>query len=302
MNILQLRSNLSSIPMDPGIPFVVYTVGTENQPLMTRLEGYSAHQFFFTFSGTGHFRLLNSDSDSGSNSDQWSLVPPGTLLYIPEGLPHEYGPIGEEPWMIGYVTFVEQSYGLLEQYGFGAAFLRSELQETGRLYELLHQIWQYSGPDYDPWRAAELLFAFCLEIKRQTVPKEGSAGKLPETSKASRYPHSVVSQATRFLQDHLQRPITVTELSAHVGYSPKQLTRLFRESLDTTPLQYLQRIRLHTAIQLLERHPEMTIRQAAAHVGMEPVYFTRLFRRTFGATPSAFVAGLGGQQKTTASP
>ncbi|MFF2091387.1 AraC family transcriptional regulator [Paenibacillus sp. NPDC058174] len=299
MDILQLRSNLSSIPMDPAIPFAVYTVGTENQPLMTRLEGYSAHQFFFTFSGTGHFRLLSfdPDSDTGSDSGQWSLIPPGTLLYIPEGLPHEYGPVGEEPWMVGYVTFVEQCYGLLEQYGFGASFFRSKLQETGRLYELLYQLWQQSGRDYDPWRAAELLFAFCLEIKRQLVPEESSAEKLPETSKASRYPHSVVSQATRFLQDHLQRPITVTELSAHVGYSSKQLTRLFRESLDTTPLQYLQRIRLHTAIQLLERHPEMTIRQAAAHVGMEPVYFTRLFRRTFGTTPSAFAAGLSGRQE-----
>ncbi|NIK78586.1 AraC-like DNA-binding protein [Paenibacillus castaneae] len=277
MNLLELRSNLTAIPFELGIPFAVYTVGTENQPLMTRLEGFSANQWFLTFSGTGSFRFLGEDN--------WSLVPPGTLLYIPSGLPHEYGPHGSDPWIIGYVTFMEQADGFLAHLGCGNQFFRAELQDVNRPYELLSAIWQHSGPQYNAWRTSEHFFAFCLEIKKQT--KAGNSDKpTADSAQTARYPHSVVHHATRYMQDHLQRNITVAELSAHVGYSSKQLTRLFRESLDTTPLQYLQRIRLQAAALLLEQHPHMTIRQTAAHVGMEPVYFTRLFRRMFGVVPS----------------
>ncbi|NEN83514.1 AraC family transcriptional regulator [Paenibacillus elgii] len=299
MDHLHLRSNLTG-PLDPDIPFTVYTVGTEEQQLLTRLEGFSANQLFLTFSGTGCFRLLGEDNRS--------LITPGTLLYIPAGLPYECGPQGAEPWSVGYLTFVDRqegrsgsdhgdggcggSKGLLANWGFGSTFFRAPLRNWSRLYDLLQRIWGHSGPNYDPWVTAELLFSFCLEIKKQLAADNERANAA--VTGADRYPHSVVYRATRFLQDHLQRNLTVTELAAHVGYSPKQLTRLFRESLGTTPLQYMQRIRLQTAASLLEQQPSMAIRQAAAHVGMEPVYFTRLFRRLFGVTPSDFADGKKG--------
>lgn len=65
------------------------------------------------------------------------------------------------------------------------------------------------------------------------------------------------------------------------------LTRLFRQSIGLTPLQYLQQIRLRTARLLLQDHPELTVRQAASYVGLEPVYFTRLYKREFHRLPSA---------------
>ncbi|MBE1442458.1 AraC family transcriptional regulator [Paenibacillus sp. OAS669] len=274
---LQLRSSLFS-SLEGEIPFAVYTVGADEQKPMNRWEGFSANQLLLSFSGTGLFRL--------TGEDKWDTVPPRTLLYIPGGLPHEYRPQDAEPWLVGYVTFMERESGPLSHWGFGSTFSRMQLQEITRLDELLYAIWSHSGPDYDPWQSAELLFSFCLEVKKQAA----AAGNPPSTSlpKPMRYRNAVVHTATRFLQDHLQRNLGMAELSAHVGYSSKQLTRLFQETLGTTPLQYLQKLRLQTAVQLLEQNPNMTVQQAAMHVGMEAVYFTRLFRRLFGVTPSQY--------------
>ncbi|PYI51967.1 AraC family transcriptional regulator [Paenibacillus flagellatus] len=283
MELLKLRTNLQDSFGD-DVPVSVYTVGTEHQSSISRLKGFSANQLFVTFSGTGLFRTLDRDKDISDT------VGPNTLLYIPAGLPHQYWPQGEAPWSVGYVTFVENRPGFLAGWGFGDSPIRLPLARTDRLHELLGRIWRRSGPDdFDPWGSTELLLAFCVEAKKQAA-----LGRTAATDEAPfrtvRYRDSAVDSAVRFLHDHLQRDLTMTELAAHVGYSPKQLSRLFVRSLGSTPLQYWQRLRLHTAALLLAEQPGMTVRQAAAHIGMEPVYFTRLFRRTYGVVPSAYKA------------
>lgn len=276
LELLSLRSN-SLYQIDEGLPFAVYTAGTEIQSPITRLEGFSANQLFLTFSGKGRFRL--------PGQDKWDILQPHMLLYIPAGKPHEYMPEGVEPWYVGYVTFVENEAGMLSGWGFGAESFHCPFKEKERLYDLLKKIWSLSGAQHDEWAATECLFAFCLELKRQ-LQSTSKVSISAFTNRAYEDQHTIVDIAVRFLHDHLERHITMGELAAHVGYSQKQLTRLFRNSLQMTPLQYLQQLRLRTASLLLAEQPNMSIRQAAAYIGMEPVYFTRLFRRVYGITPS----------------
>ncbi|WP_274365126.1 helix-turn-helix domain-containing protein [Paenibacillus thermotolerans] len=275
MKLLPLRANRRRTA-EQHIPVTVYTVGTELQPPTTRLNGFSADQLFITFSGTGVFKRRGQD--------QWDIIEPDSFFYIPAGVPHEYLPQGEEPWFIGYVSFDEHRPGLLESFGFGGEPFHQAVKHTGRLYELLEQIWAQAGPDSEGWRSAELFLSFCLELNKQTVPR--GAGSMQATARPVRYPDSLVESVVLFLHDFLQRDVTMAELSSHFGYSSKQLSRLFQQKHGTTPLQYLQRLRLQTAAQMLAENPSMTVRQAAAHIGMEPVYFARLFRRSFGIVPS----------------
>lgn len=276
MELLSLRSN-NLLGNEAGLPFAVYTAGTEMQQPITRLEGFSANQLFLTFSGVGTYRPLGQD--------KWDILHPGTLLYIPARLPHEYMPAGDGQWHVGYVTFVENEAGLLSEWGFGEEAFQYRVVETDQLHRHLTNIWEAAGPQHDAWKGAEALFAFCLALKRlfhsDVQPASQAAS---EPTAVARHP--VVDMAVRFLHDHLERNITMRKLAAHVGYSQKQLTRLFKQRLDLTPLQYLRQLRLKTAHLLLMDHPEMTIRQAASYVGMETEYFSRLFRRAYGMTPS----------------
>lgn len=277
MKLLSLRTNVSHLPED--VPFTVYTVGTEFQGPVTRLMGFSADQLMITFSGIGRFRVLKQD--------KWDIIAPSSALFIPAGVPHEYMPQGDEPWHVGYVTFTQKPEGPLYGWGFAGVPFQRMIGSLEKLRPQLAQIWSCSGADYDLWSTTETLFSFLLELKRQmreaqpTVP-----GTITTARQAGRLPNSVVERTVQFMHDHQERSLTIEQLSALFGYSAKQLTRLFRQSLDTTPLQYLQQLRLSTAMRLLYEQPGMTVRQIAANVGMEPVYFTRLFRRSFGTTPS----------------
>lgn len=281
VDFLTLRSNVSHLPED--VPFAVYTVGTEFQGPVTRLMGFSADQLMITFSGIGRFRILKQD--------KWDMIASSSALFIPAGVPHEYMPYGNEPWHVGYVTFTQKPDGPLNGWGFAGSPFYRLLGSLEKLHPLLTQIWSCSGAQYDPWSATETLFSFLLELKRQMrETPHPLPGTVAADRHAGRLPNSVVERAVQFMHDHQERALTIEQLSALFGYSAKQLTRLFRQSLDTTPLHYLQQLRLSTAMRLLYEQPGMTVRQIAANVGMEPVYFTRLFRRSFGVTPSEIKA------------
>ena len=283
MKLFPLRTNLDpSFP--PGIHVRIYTVGTELQSPIARLHGFSASQLFLTVSGEGIFRAIGQE--------EWNVLTPGTLLYIPAKLPHEYMPLNGAEWHVGYVTFLEKDSLLSSLFGFdGGSPVFLQLQEHARVLKLIEQIWEYSGLDLDVWKSADLFFSLLVEIKKQASAAL-SEPLPPDNSEVPRVPHryrqTVVDRATRFLYDHLQRNFTLAELASYVGYSTRQLVRYFQETLGTTPTIYMRNLRLHTAAELLVRHPEMTVRQIAAHVGLEPVYFTRMFRRQYGATPSEY--------------
>lgn len=83
---LGLRSNFS--PEEHPVPFTVYTVGMEQQGVLSRLEGFSAHQLLITVSGRGRAHLL------GQN--KWDILEENTVLYVPAGFPNEYMPVVEE--------------------------------------------------------------------------------------------------------------------------------------------------------------------------------------------------------------
>jgi AraC-like DNA-binding protein len=275
MELLALRSN-GTVSTGSGLPLSVYTVGTEDQLPITRLEGHSANQIMITFSGSGKFRQLGQ---------QWIPIKPGTLLYIPSGLPNEYRPASAEPWQVGYVTFIESSAGMMKSWGLGREAFTRHLTDSDCFEALFKQIWLRSGLNYMPWEATSGLLSLIVELLKQMQPGDYSL-KHTINGRTIHDHDMVIDSTVRFMHDHLGRPITMTELSAHAGYSSKQLTRLFRKVYDKTPMQYLQAFRLNTANLLLIDNPELTIRQVASSVGMEPVYLTRLFRRTHGCTPS----------------
>ncbi|MBC8080646.1 MAG: helix-turn-helix transcriptional regulator [Gorillibacterium sp.] len=280
MILHDLRTNASQSPDD--VPFTVYTVGTEHQNPVTRLKGFSADQVMITFSGVGKFRLLKQD--------KWDILYKSSVLYIPAGMPHEYMPEGDAPWYVGYLTYTVKDNGMLGCWGFAETPFARQIENPERLLQLLIRIWNLSGPNHDLWTTTETLFSFFLELKKQMHAVSAMAQSF-ETTQTVRLPHSVVERAVNFMHDHLERSMTMEQIAAHFGYSQKQLTRLFWQNLKTTPLQYMQHIRLQTAARLLYEHPGMTIRQIAAYVGMEPVYFTRLFRRAYGKTPTDYRPG-----------
>jgi transcriptional regulator GlxA family with amidase domain len=80
---------------------------------------------------------------------------------------------------------------------------------------------------------------------------------------------------------------SLTELADHLNVSPRHLTRLFRDELQTTPARYVESIRFDIAKGMLDQG--YTATQAAARAGF-PSYesMRRVFARELHLSPTAY--------------
>ena len=83
----------------------------------------------------------------------------------------------------------------------------------------------------------------------------------------------------------------VIDLDALAGacfLSPSQFRRNFKKSFGISPLQFILKMRIQAAAELL-RTSQLNVTEVALECGFnEPNYFTRQFRHLLGVTPSAY--------------
>ena len=96
----------------------------------------------------------------------------------------------------------------------------------------------------------------------------------------------MMDEAVRYLDEHLRESASISELVRHIGYSRSRLFELFREHTGLTPHEYLIRLRVRRAEELL-RSSDLPVRTIAQQVGFNDyIHFTGVFKRYTGHTAS----------------
>lgn len=94
--------------------------------------------------------------------------------------------------------------------------------------------------------------------------------------------------AMRHVDANLHRPMTVADVAREAGVSVRHCTRMFRQHLECSPLEFCIRQRMALARSLLA-NTNQPVKQIAAAVGYEDqLYFSARFKRRFGVSPSGF--------------
>ncbi len=87
------------------------------------------------------------------------------------------------------------------------------------------------------------------------------------------------------METNLEEPLTPNQLAASVGVSKRQMERLFRRYLGTTPTHYYMDLRLKAARRLLEQTSHSIADVAFACGFSSPAHFSLRYRGMFGASP-----------------
>ncbi|WP_420575232.1 helix-turn-helix domain-containing protein [Ekhidna sp.] len=96
-----------------------------------------------------------------------------------------------------------------------------------------------------------------------------------------------VSRARDYIHEKFNNPITIDELAQIATLSKYHFLRIFKEVYACTPHQYLAKIRLQKAEQLLKTNLE--IYEIAHRIGFEETNsFYQFFKRSRGITPLGF--------------
>ena len=113
------------------------------------------------------------------------------------------------------------------------------------------------------------------------VPARGDVGSLPACR---------LRRVTEYIQQNLDKDLTLAELAAVVYMSPYHFARLFKYSTGVPPHRFVVRQRIARARGVLATR-ELSIARISRLVGFRtPSHFSTVFRRALGLTPGAYRA------------
>ncbi|MFF9510733.1 GlxA family transcriptional regulator [Streptomyces sp. NPDC014724] len=205
----------------------------------------------------------------------------------------------------GTGTFTLAATGLLD--GRRAATGRQYAAELARRHPLIDVDPEGAVVDADPFHSAAGVLGgldLCLhlitldhgtpvaiETERQVFMQLHAPAGSEETPGRAAPPaaarHSL-GPTTRWMEAHLDHPLTLKDIADHAGLTVRGLNRRFRAETGLSPLQYLLRARVQAAQRLLERGNDPVERIAARTGFGTPANLRHHFQHHTGTGPRVY--------------
>jgi len=105
----------------------------------------------------------------------------------------------------------------------------------------------------------------------------------------SQFHRSQVGRAQRYIRLNLDQPLTLDKIAREAGSSSYHFVRLFLAYTGETPFDFLRRLRIATALRMLEEDAACTVTEIALGVGYEtPSAFNKVFKKILKMSPRDF--------------
>jgi AraC-like DNA-binding protein len=109
-----------------------------------------------------------------------------------------------------------------------------------------------------------------------------------ETASLSMSSQSLIDNSIIFMYDNIERKITVDEIASQVAVSTSYFTKIFKETTNKTPIEYLTDIRIERAKRLL-KGTDKNLTDIAFDCGFSSSsYFSHCFIDSVKLTPSEY--------------
>jgi len=128
---------------------------------------------------------------------------------------------------------------------------------------------------------SSMIHTYMIEIARKVVGNT-------KIQRKSEINDPRLQEAINYIKQNILNGITLEDVSANCFISTRQLTRIFKKYLDTTPSEYIRRIKIDCAERLLIE-TDIQISEIAEQLGFtEVTAFINFFRRYEDITPAKF--------------
>jgi len=254
------------------LPIYLTCVGKwRNQYLIDREEGWPDFQWIQCTGGQGELKIGEMKFTVGSGQ--------GMLLYPDE--PHKYYAISE-PWEVYWISFNGQhAREILKSLHFFSSRVLT-LANPDLLLKKLHDLHSVAESS-DPMAGLEcssITYGLILDLYRY--------GSCTDVRSKQQY-FDQLAPALHLIEDRFHQALTLGDLAARLSVSPQHTCLLFQLALGIRPFEFITKVRLRKAKELLIREPSLAIAEVSRKVGYEnPSYFIKMFKRNEGITPKQF--------------
>lgn len=193
----------------------------------------------------------------------------GDILFVPENLSYHIHAGNEELYVIHF-ELPEKKQNYLE------VFHIEDFSKAQRLFSNCYEVWNQKEPGY--YFKTLSIFYRIIEMMEVSVLEKS-------TDKA----YQTLSPALQYIHAHFEdASLNILDLCKIVHMSDTWFRKLFMKYYGTTPIKYINNLRINYAKELIESG-YYKIENIASLVGYnDPKYFSMVFKQYTGCTPSTY--------------
>lgn len=243
-----------------------------------RPAGCGEYVLIYCINGKGWYMLDGKRQEVCANQ----------FFILPAEKPHQYGSPNKEGWTIYWAHFkgrkASSIYEALKGTNTLAVAANSRINDRKTLFDELLNVMEEHMTEatitYVNMSFHQLIGSFIYpEVFRQS---KYPTGKAPDTF--------FISKVTHYMNENIDKQITMEEFASVFGYSQSYFYRLFMKETSHSPMSYFHRLKIQRATELLV-NTHLKINQIGFRLGFDdPYYFSRLFKNITGLSPTAYVS------------
>lgn len=268
--------SFSVFPNKEVLNFRLFQTGWEQCEPLHSFGPFIRNHYLFHYVISGH-GILNTTLPDGTT--QRYHLEGGQGFLISPGQINTYSADQEHPWKYVWLEFD----GLMATEYLNEAGL-SVLQpiyqpESMEQAEQVRDIMLYIAGHSD--ESLLRLIGFLCLLLDALIRSSSTRRKTHHTQLRDFY----VQEAASYMEQHYQRGITIEEIANACRLNRSYLSKLFKEKKGYPPQEYLIRLRLSKAADLMRTTP-MSISDIAASCGYpNQLHFSKAFKKRYGVSP-----------------
>jgi AraC-like DNA-binding protein len=237
-----------------------------------RLHGIDQYILIYCVEGRGKAEVAKKKYE----------LEPGSFIIIPAGEQHWYSASEEDSWTIYWVHFKGADAGALV-----AALLEKTHHHHGsvafqarriRLFEDIYACLERGYGNDNLCYANICLYHYVASFIYQEKFNQ------PDNRQAE----DAVELSINYMQQNLDRALSLEEIAASVNFSASHYSAIFRKKTGFAPIEYFNHLKVQKACQYL-LYTELRVKEIADKLGIEdPYYFSRMFNKLMGMSPHQY--------------
>lgn len=162
--------------------------------------------------------------------------------------------------------------------------LENKIDWQREIVELVKRAWENNrketvGYEFEIRHHLSKMIFLLSEYKKQDVCKLSAKAIRDETR---------IKKMIEYIQKHYQEEVLTEQIAKSASISESECLRCFRNTIGTTPIQFLKEFRLQKAAQLLNATTQKVV-DIGIQCGFQDMsYFAKTFRSVYGCTPSEY--------------
>lgn len=258
---------------------------------MTKVCDYHDHDFAeitYILSGKGKYRIEGNIYE----------VQAGDIIMCNPGVKHQNILVNqEEPTVEFFTGFTDFQFNNMPPNSIlfkdGSYIMRtSALMKQELSKHCYEMVAEHEGGQLGKYfmLKAHLIQIILLIIREISEPAQQQKGCTFETYNRN----YAVKRIINYLNENFEDKISLDQIAHNMYLSPVYISKIFKEETGDSPINYLIKIRLEKAREILMRGEGGSIKNIANSVGYEDVYhFSKLFKKYYGISPLYYKKSLG---------